>query len=190
MNIVPENSKNMKGVSLEDLSQRDDYFIVDAYSWNNVYIKWFNELNFPELTAISKDENGKITSQTGVTGVFEAVSMFTNKALGDLVIIKKLITPQRPPGEDHHMDRITDQPVLPSPESYPIGYDWRADHGRIIANHAQGDDAQGDKAQGGKRLAAKKPTSKRVMIDGKNRTVYVGPKGGEYIKSKGKFVSI
>jgi len=34
------------------------------------------------------------------------------------------------------------------------------------------------------------PSDKRVVVKGQKRVVYVGPKGGRYIKSKGKFVRI
>jgi hypothetical protein len=187
MNIVPENSKNMKvnGVSLEDLSQRDDYFIVDAYSWNNVYKKWFNELNFPELTAINKDENGKITSQTRVTGVFKPVHNFGNNG----VLVQKV-------SDTNKLDE--DKVTAPNKEEdikeeditgHPSGYNSSVELQRRLGEVARMGRGGGIN-QGGKRLAAKKPTSKRVMIDGKNRTVYVGPKGGEYIKKDGKFVSI
>jgi len=34
------------------------------------------------------------------------------------------------------------------------------------------------------------PSAERVVVKGQKRIVYVGPKGGKYIKSKGEFVRI
>ena len=36
----------------------------------------------------------------------------------------------------------------------------------------------------------KKPTKKRVVVKGKPKVVYKGPRGGEYIKQNGGFVSL
>jgi len=38
--------------------------------------------------------------------------------------------------------------------------------------------------------AAPKPSAERVLVKGRKRVVYVGPKGGKYIKSKGEFVRL
>jgi len=35
-----------------------------------------------------------------------------------------------------------------------------------------------------------KPSAERVQVKGRSRVVYVGPKGGKYIKSKGEFVRL
>jgi hypothetical protein len=35
-----------------------------------------------------------------------------------------------------------------------------------------------------------KPSTERVIVNGRKRTVYVGPKGGRYIKRDGKFVRL
>jgi len=44
--------------------------------------------------------------------------------------------------------------------------------------------------QTGGRKSNPTPSKERVTIEGKKRVIYVGPKGGRYIKSKGKFVRI
>jgi hypothetical protein len=44
--------------------------------------------------------------------------------------------------------------------------------------------------QNGGRKSNPTPSKERVTIEGKKRVVYVGPKGGRYIKSKGKFIRI
>ena len=43
---------------------------------------------------------------------------------------------------------------------------------------------------GGKAAKYPQPSAERVVVKGRNRIVYVGPKGGRYIKSKGKFVRL
>ena len=48
---------------------------------------------------------------------------------------------------------------------------------------------------GGRKSPASKPkgpqpSAKRIIVDGRKRVVYVGPKGGKYIKKNGKFVRI
>jgi hypothetical protein len=43
---------------------------------------------------------------------------------------------------------------------------------------------------GDQEKSTKKPTQKRVKVGGKERVVYEGPRGGEYIKQNGGFVSL
>lgn len=44
---------------------------------------------------------------------------------------------------------------------------------------------------GGKKLKTKKIlTNDKILYKGKNRAVYLGPRGGQYIKMKGEFVNI
>ena len=37
---------------------------------------------------------------------------------------------------------------------------------------------------------APQPSAKRVVVDGRKRVVYVGPRGGQYVKRDGKFVRV
>lgn len=70
--------------------------------------------------------------------------------------------------------------------------------GRItieLNNEGEGDDTflssiASTPCQTGGRKSNPTPSKERVTIEGKKRVVYVGPKGGRYIKSKGKFVRI
>lgn len=50
--------------------------------------------------------------------------------------------------------------------------------------------AQWSKGQGGASEPAPKPTSATVKHDGKEYKVYVGPRGGKYVKKGGHFVSL
>jgi hypothetical protein len=43
---------------------------------------------------------------------------------------------------------------------------------------------------GDQKKSTKKPTQKRIKVGGKDRVVYEGPRGGEYIKQGGGFVSL
>jgi hypothetical protein len=43
---------------------------------------------------------------------------------------------------------------------------------------------------GQSRPSCPRATSERVQIAGRDRVVYVGPRGGRYIKSKGAYVRV
>ena len=46
------------------------------------------------------------------------------------------------------------------------------------------------KQTGGKPKSSPKASAKRIMINGKSRVVYIGTRGGEYIKASGEFVTV
>lgn len=66
--------------------------------------------------------------------------------------------------------------------------------GYTLVSKADGSPVVGGKSRA-KPVAASKPkgpqpSAERVTVKGRNRIVYVGPKGGRYIKSKGEFVRL